>query len=165
MGYQISFAVGYILWSVIAYFYRDWHQMQVNISYFLRILQCDLLFKCFFVFLKWCVAIIAVPFILIVLLIPESPRWLFATGRDDEGKKVSTLSVQFPTKGLNNDVLSHAIPCQACVKWPTTADERLIYWRLTITNLRQMMTNDVFLIYIVTRRLIQWGVLGRVYKC
>lgn len=30
IGYQITFAIGFMLWTPIAYLYRDWHQMQVR---------------------------------------------------------------------------------------------------------------------------------------
>ena len=32
IGYQIGYAVGYMLWSAVAYLYKDWQQMQVNKS-------------------------------------------------------------------------------------------------------------------------------------
>jgi len=61
------FAFGYMLQSVIGYYYRDWHQFM---------LVCTL---------------VSSPFLLFAIIIPESPRWLFIKGKDKQAKKVVSL--------------------------------------------------------------------------
>lgn len=65
IGYQAMFSVGYMTISGIAYNWRDWHELVVVSGLF------------------------CLPFALVMLFIPESPRWLFSVGRDDQAKEVS----------------------------------------------------------------------------
>lgn len=64
VGFQIAFALGYAIWSGIAYRWRDWHQMQL-VSF-----------------------LICIPCIIPPMLLPESARWLLNKGRDDKAKQV-----------------------------------------------------------------------------
>lgn len=58
------FELGIGLLSVIAYYKRDWHDMQLVISLF------------------------ALPFVVIYYFLPPSPRWLYAKNRNEEAREV-----------------------------------------------------------------------------
>ncbi|XP_038058409.1 organic cation transporter protein-like [Patiria miniata] len=62
----IFFALGYLLLSFCAYFIRDWRHLQLVIS--LPYLLCFLM----------------------LIILPESPRWLISKGRFKEAKKIIT---------------------------------------------------------------------------
>ncbi|CAK8681467.1 unnamed protein product [Clavelina lepadiformis] len=80
MFYQLFFSFGYFIANAIAYSWRDWHNiMLVN-------------------------TLVGLPFLLFILILPESPRWLFVKNRDNEGKKVSKLMAR-----INKVELSDAL--------------------------------------------------------
>jgi len=60
-----AFAMGYSLNSLFAYFLRDWRAFYIAIS------------------------LTPIPYFLMHPFVPESPRWYFSKGRDEEGKKLS----------------------------------------------------------------------------
>ncbi|KAH8401937.1 hypothetical protein KR009_008735 [Drosophila setifemur] len=62
--YQIPFNIGHASLPVIAYFVREWRWYQFSITIF------------------------SVVFIFYICLVPESPRWLFTTGRLDKSIKI-----------------------------------------------------------------------------
>jgi len=84
IGYQIFFPIGYIIQSLIAYYWRDWHDIM---------LICN---------------IVSSPFLLFALILPESPRWLFTTNRSKQGKKVVEKMVRFNGKTLKDDIWDKA---------------------------------------------------------
>lgn len=62
--YQIPFNIGHASLAVFSYFIREWRWFQFSIT----------IFSCVFVIYIW--------------LVPESPRWLFTTGRLDKSIKI-----------------------------------------------------------------------------
>lgn len=58
------FELGIALLSVIGYYNRDWHNMQLYMALF------------------------SIPFFVLYFFIPTSPRWLYAKGRNQEARKV-----------------------------------------------------------------------------
>ncbi|KAH8258180.1 hypothetical protein KR038_007245 [Drosophila bunnanda] len=62
--YQIPFGIGHGSLSLFAYFIRDWRWFQFSITIF------------------------SVVFVVYIWLVPESPRWLFTTGRLDKSVKI-----------------------------------------------------------------------------
>ncbi|XP_020818604.1 organic cation transporter protein [Drosophila serrata] len=62
--YQIPFGIGHGSLSVFAYFIRDWRWFQFSITIF------------------------SVVFVIYIWLVPESPRWLYTTGRLDKSIKI-----------------------------------------------------------------------------
>lgn len=62
--YQIPFNIGHASLAVFAYFIRTWRWFQFSITIFSAV------------------------FVIYICLIPESPRWLFTTGRVDESVKI-----------------------------------------------------------------------------
>ncbi|XP_076811823.1 solute carrier family 22 member 3-like [Clavelina lepadiformis] len=80
MFYHLFYSFGYFIATAIAYNWRDWHNiMLVN-------------------------TLVGLPFLLFVLILPESPRWLFVKNRDNEGIKVSKLMAR-----INKVELSDAL--------------------------------------------------------
>lgn len=59
-----SATLGHTLLSALAFFFRDWRSLQLS------------------------VCIISLPFVLIIIFLPESPRWLMSVGRNDEARDV-----------------------------------------------------------------------------
>ncbi|EDW91444.1 organic cation transporter protein [Drosophila yakuba] len=62
--YQIPFNIGHASLALFAYFIRDWRWFQFSITIF------------------------SVVFVIYIWLVPESPRWLFTTGRVDKSIKI-----------------------------------------------------------------------------
>ncbi|XP_017033044.1 organic cation transporter protein [Drosophila kikkawai] len=62
--YQIPFNIGHASLAVFAYFIRDWRWFQFAITIF------------------------SVVFVVYIWLVPESPRWLFSTGRLDKAIRI-----------------------------------------------------------------------------
>ncbi|EDV98284.1 organic cation transporter protein [Drosophila grimshawi] len=62
--YQLPFNIGHASLSVFSYFLRDWRWFQFSIT----------IWSCVFV--------------IYICLVPESPRWLFTTGRVDDAIKI-----------------------------------------------------------------------------
>ncbi|RZC33176.1 organic cation transporter protein-like, partial [Asbolus verrucosus] len=62
--YQIPYGFGNSIMAGLAYFYRDWRDLQLALS----------LMSAFYILYIW--------------FIPESPRWLLATGRKDEAIQI-----------------------------------------------------------------------------
>ncbi|XP_078489501.1 organic cation transporter protein-like [Ciona intestinalis] len=65
VSFQLGFAIGYMILSGVAYQWSNWHDMEIAMS------------------------IVSVPYALFLFFIPESPRWLFSNGREDEAKKIT----------------------------------------------------------------------------
>lgn len=86
--YQIPFNLGHLTLPLMAYFYRDWHYLQLSLS---------------------------IPSILLVSyywLVPESPRWLFTIGRVEESANVLERIAAFnklPTDAIKMNLEKHAI--------------------------------------------------------
>jgi len=66
IGYQASFAAGYMILSGLAYEWRDWHELVIVSGLF------------------------GLPFACVMFFIPESPRWLFSVKKDEQAKIVSS---------------------------------------------------------------------------
>ncbi|CAK8681468.1 unnamed protein product [Clavelina lepadiformis] len=80
MFYHLFYSFGYFIATAIAYNWRDWHNIVlVN-------------------------TLVGLPFLLFILILPESPRWLFVKNRDNEGIKVSKLMAR-----INKVKLSDAL--------------------------------------------------------
>ncbi|XP_030566468.1 organic cation transporter protein-like [Drosophila novamexicana] len=62
--YQIPFNIGHASLAIFAYFIRTWRWFQFAVTIF------------------------SVVFVLYIFLVPESPRWLFTTGRVDDSIKI-----------------------------------------------------------------------------
>lgn len=62
--YQIPFNIGHASLAVFAYFIREWRWFQFSITIF------------------------SVVFLIYICLVPESPRWLYTTGRLDKSVKI-----------------------------------------------------------------------------
>lgn len=86
--YQIPFNLGHLTLPIFAYYFRDWHSLQLALS---------------------------VPSLVLISyywIIPESPRWLFTIGRIDESAAVLTKVASFnklPTESIRMDLEKHAI--------------------------------------------------------
>nr|XP_039269896.1 organic cation transporter protein-like [Styela clava] len=80
ISFQVSFAVGYMLLSGVAYGWRDWRDMQ------------------------WACIVLSLPFGIFLILIPESPRWLFSVGKDKQAKKISMTMAKFNKVELTEDI-------------------------------------------------------------
>jgi len=77
VGYQAMFSVGVMIESALAYRYRDWHDLLVAS------------------------AVCALPFAFGMFFAPESPRWLFSVGKDEQGKSVSRWFAKLNGKQIN----------------------------------------------------------------
>jgi len=64
MFYHLMFPLGYIVETIVAYKTRNWVQLMLVVN------------------------VISLPFIVISIITPESPRWLLATNKSKQGKKV-----------------------------------------------------------------------------
>lgn len=84
IGHHIFYPVGYIFQSLLAYYWRDWH---------------DLMLIC---------TIVSLPLLFFCVLVPESPRWLLSTGKEKKGKKVVELMARINGKTLSEDVWAKA---------------------------------------------------------
>nr|XP_039273412.1 organic cation transporter protein-like [Styela clava] len=84
ISYQMAFAIGYMLWSGIAYLYRDWHQMELG------------------------AVVMSAPLAIIVLIVPESGRWLFTAGKEKKGKKVVSIMARLNKVKLDENIWSEA---------------------------------------------------------
>ncbi|XP_022231320.2 organic cation transporter protein isoform X2 [Drosophila obscura] len=62
--YQIPFNIGHASLSLFAYYIREWRWFQFSVTIF------------------------SVVFVIYIWLVPESPRWLFTTGRVDKSVKI-----------------------------------------------------------------------------
>lgn len=81
--YQIPFNLGHLLLPAMSYFLRDWRYFQAAISLPSLVL----------IFYYW--------------VLPESPRWLLADGRQEEAIKVLEKAAnhnKLPTKNIKGDV-------------------------------------------------------------
>jgi len=61
---EVFWALGVMILGLVAYFIRDWHYLQMTVSFPILLLSCYWWF------------------------IPESPRWLLARGRDGEAEEI-----------------------------------------------------------------------------
>ncbi|KAI3381222.1 hypothetical protein SNEBB_002699 [Seison nebaliae] len=61
---EYFFAIGQLVLVLLAYFIRDWRT------------------------LGWATSLVVVPFLSYYWVLPESPRWLLSSGKDDEAKKI-----------------------------------------------------------------------------
>ncbi|CAK8674378.1 unnamed protein product [Clavelina lepadiformis] len=85
LTYQISFSVGYMLLSGLAYYARNWHHLEMAI------------------------AMCMVPYLIFLLFIPESPRWLFSRKRNVEAMKITRRFARCNKVRLSEaDILLHA---------------------------------------------------------
>ncbi|XP_055297266.1 organic cation transporter protein isoform X2 [Sitodiplosis mosellana] len=86
--YQIPFNLGHLTLPIFAYFFRDWHHLQLALS---------------------------IPSLLLISyywIIPESPRWLFTVGRIDESAVVLEKVAAFnkrPTDSIKMDLEKYAV--------------------------------------------------------
>lgn len=85
--YQIPFNLGHLTLPLFAYYFRDWHHLQLALS---------------------------IPSLLLISyywIVPESPRWLFTIGRVDSTvcilEKVATFNKR-PTESIRMDIEKHA---------------------------------------------------------
>lgn len=85
--YQIPFNLGHLTLPLFAYYFRDWHHLQLALS---------------------------IPSFLLISyywIIPESPRWLFTCGRVDRTVTVLEKAAAFnkrPTDSIKMDIEKHA---------------------------------------------------------
>lgn len=85
--YQVPFNLGHLTLPVFAYFYRDWRKLQFALS---------------------------IPSLILISyywLVPESPRWLFTTGRVDESVTILEKAAKvnkLPTASIKKDLELHA---------------------------------------------------------
>ncbi|KAH8270841.1 hypothetical protein KR018_006821 [Drosophila ironensis] len=101
--YQIPFNIGHASLAVFAYFIREWRYFQFAITIF------------------------AVVFVIYICLVPESPRWLFTTGRVDESIKILTRIARYnnaPTDTIEAEMRAAyvALQARAAVKKGTVVD-------------------------------------------
>lgn len=86
--YQIPFNLGHLTLPMFAYFYRDWHHLQLALS---------------------------IPSLILISyywIIPESPRWLFTVGRIDESAVVLEKAAAFnkrPTDSIKMDIEKYSV--------------------------------------------------------
>lgn len=85
--YQIPFNLGHLTLPLFAYYFRDWHQLQLALS---------------------------IPSLLLISyywIVPESPRWLFTIGRVDSTVAILEKAAAFnkrPTDTIKMDIEKHA---------------------------------------------------------
>ncbi|XP_044756717.1 organic cation transporter protein-like [Coccinella septempunctata] len=75
---QAPFGIGFSMMALFAYYTRDWRQFHYIIT------------------------VISALFLWYIWLIPESPRWLFVKGRQQEGKKILEKAAKF--NGIHQDI-------------------------------------------------------------
>lgn len=86
--YQIPFNLGHLTLPLFAYYFRDWHDLQLALS---------------------------LPSIVLISyywLIPESPRWLFTVGRTDDSAIVlekAAFSNKLPIDSIKSDIEKHSL--------------------------------------------------------
>lgn len=86
--YQVPFNLGHLTLPLFAYYFRDWHQLQLALS---------------------------IPSIVLISyywLLPESPRWLFTTGRVDDSAAVLEKAAAFnklPTESIKLNLEKYAL--------------------------------------------------------
>ncbi|XP_023163350.1 organic cation transporter protein isoform X2 [Drosophila hydei] len=81
--YQIPFNIGHASLAVFAYFIRTWRWFQFSVTIF------------------------SVVFVVYICLVPESPRWLFTTGRLDESIKILEMIARrnnVPTETIRGEI-------------------------------------------------------------
>lgn len=96
LGLQSLFIVGAMLWSGIAYYWPDWHQMQVNkytSGWIFKNQFFSISFSSFhhLIYLQFAIFLLWTPVIIFSVIIPESARWLLAVGREEKGKAVRSI--------------------------------------------------------------------------
>ncbi|CAK8674959.1 unnamed protein product [Clavelina lepadiformis] len=74
--YQIAFPLGYMILGGVAYNWRNWHDIMLVVT------------------------LLSLPFLIFALMIPESPRWLFAKSKTKAGIKVSKLMARINRKNI-----------------------------------------------------------------
>nr|XP_039273911.1 organic cation transporter protein-like isoform X1 [Styela clava]XP_039273912.1 organic cation transporter protein-like isoform X1 [Styela clava] len=77
---QAAFALGYMILSGLAYNWREWRELQFVIS------------------------LVSLPFALMWIFMPESPRWLFSKGRDEKAKDITLTMAKRNGVDLPKDV-------------------------------------------------------------
>lgn len=85
--YQVPFNLGHLTLPLFAYYFRDWHHLQLALS---------------------------IPSLLLISyywVVPESPRWLFTIGRIDSTVAILEKAAAFnklPTESIKMDIEKHA---------------------------------------------------------
>ncbi|CAK8674381.1 unnamed protein product [Clavelina lepadiformis] len=81
VSFQLVFAVGYMILSGIAYYWRNWHKM------------------------NFVTGVLGLPYAVFLIFIPESPRWLFSNGKEEEGKKISRKFAKYNKVELDENII------------------------------------------------------------
>jgi len=133
VGYQAMFSVGVMIESALAYRYRDWHDLVVAS------------------------ALVALPFASIMFFVPESPRWLFSVGKEEQGKRVSRLLARLNGNRLQEPgIWENAEQTKKEEDESTTQEEKTKYSLKSLMNSKLMKT-------MVMMNLITWFVTDAVY--
>jgi len=82
--FYMTFSFGYLVETITAYKYRNWRDMM---------LICN---------------ITAIPFLLFISILPESPRWLYSVNRNDEAKKIVEKMAKINGKVIKEEVWKEA---------------------------------------------------------
>ncbi|XP_022084095.1 organic cation transporter protein-like [Acanthaster planci] len=80
--HSIAFALGFLLLSFVAFFVREWRHLQLAIS------------------------LPYIPGFLLILIFPESPRWLISKGKFSEAKKIIRKIAKVNGTTVSEDVIN-----------------------------------------------------------
>jgi len=132
--YQCIFSLGYLIETAVAYRSRHWKSLMLALSF------------------------IASPFLLFAFIMPESPRWLFASGRIEEGKKVVNKIARFNNHKLDEN-LWEKVQLNVPIKEKNRNDNKK-YSTIDLFKFYETrkMTFKVMYIWIVTY-LVYYGIL------
>ncbi|XP_076822510.1 organic cation transporter protein-like isoform X1 [Clavelina lepadiformis] len=135
MFYQTFFALGYMIMGGIAYNWRDWHEI------------------------TFVSTLLSLPFLLIALIIPESPRWLFIKKKDKQGIKVSKLLARINKVELTDEIWERAKEAEKQISTDTSNATSVKYTSLDLfkTKATTLVTLNVMFNWLVNS-LVYYGV-------
>jgi len=122
-----AFAIGYSLNSLFAYFLRDWRAFYIAIS------------------------LTPLPYLIMHFFVPESPRWYFSNGRDEEGKKLAEVFAK-----RNGKILTEQDWQDATIDEKTVAGLNMKYSFLDLFKHKQMRS-------VILKMMFCWFATALVY--
>ncbi|XP_070134312.1 organic cation transporter protein [Drosophila bipectinata] len=125
--YQIPFNIGHASLAVFAYFIREWRWFQFSITIF------------------------SVVFLIYICLVPESPRWLYTTGRLDKSIKILEKIARcnkHPTETIKPEIEAAYAALQA--RTPTKKGTLIDLFRTPYLRMKTIfMANDWIVVCMV----------------
>ncbi|GJQ74600.1 hypothetical protein Trydic_g21458 [Trypoxylus dichotomus] len=122
--YQIPFGIGITIMAVLAYFIREWRELQLVLSS------------------------LSAVFLVYIWFLPESPRWLVATGRKEKAVKTLEKALRFNKSRENNiaNILNKYTSSEKKVtpKFSTVFKTAALRSRTFFLSLQWLLTGIIF---------------------